>query len=139
LNNDKLFTGWVQKIKRSISYNFIQTGKVHIVHWKIEKNFLYILALFSLIIFNTGCIGKDNSALSRTEISDSRVIQHITNWENVFYGIVTHGGKEYYPINLPESFRQNGIIMDFSGELRYNASTDVKWGIPIELVTITRV
>jgi hypothetical protein len=56
--------------------------------------------------------------------------------EGGFYGIIGNDGKRYYPLNLPEEYRVDGLTVRFEGVLRSDVATFHMWGTPIELRNI---
>ncbi len=56
--------------------------------------------------------------------------------EGGFYGIVTDAGDSYLPINLDEDYEEDGLRVDFIGEVVEDHVDIYMWGIPIELMGI---
>jgi hypothetical protein len=63
-------------------------------------------------------------------------IVHYVDLEGGFYGIITDSGERYHPVNLGNSFRNDGQRVNFSA---YPASVSsiAMWGTPVRIVTIT--
>ncbi|MBP1929803.1 putative small secreted protein [Methanolinea mesophila] len=57
--------------------------------------------------------------------------------EGGFYGIVASDGTKYYPLNLPEDLRHNGLPVTFTGTVEKDVATTVQWGMPILLTSIS--
>lgn len=56
--------------------------------------------------------------------------------EGGFYGIMGDDGKRYYPLNLPEEYRVEGLRVRFEGVIRSDVATFHMWGTPVELKSI---
>lgn len=55
------------------------------------------------------------------------------SFEGGFYGIVTDNNLKFLPTNLTEKYRQNGAIVEFSGDEIKDIITFQQWGIPFEI------
>lgn len=62
-------------------------------------------------------------------------IRHIS-LEGGFYGIVTDKGLKLLPLNLAKQYRQDGAIIEFSGEYAKNLMTIQQWGKPFSIKEI---
>lgn len=61
------------------------------------------------------------------------------SFEGGFYGIVTDNNLKFLPTNLTEKYRQNGAIVEFSGDEIKDIITFQQWGIPFEINEISLI
>ena len=59
--------------------------------------------------------------------------------EGGFYGLVADDGAKYDPMNLDETFRQDGLRVRFRARLRTDVMTIRQWGKPVEILEIARL
>ncbi len=59
--------------------------------------------------------------------------------EGGFYGIVDDKGTRFYPLNLPERFRKDGIKVLIKARLKSDTISTAMWGTPIEILEIKEV
>ncbi len=71
-------------------------------------------------------------------ISGSGVISYI-DLEGGFYGILADDGTQYYPINLDEGFEEDGLMVEFLGQLEEDFVSIHMWGTPITLMDIQAI
>ena len=57
--------------------------------------------------------------------------------EGGFYGLIC-GDEKYYPINLPEEYRQDGLRVSVVARIA-NVTTFAMWGTPVEILEIRKV
>ena len=57
--------------------------------------------------------------------------------EGGFYGLIC-GDEKYYPINLPEEYRQDGVRVSVVARIA-NVTTFAMWGTPVEILEIRKV
>ncbi|MDP5150425.1 hypothetical protein [Rheinheimera baltica] len=50
-----------------------------------------------------------------------------------FYGLVTEKGEKLLPLNLPDNFRIDGIVINVFGHKAPNVITSVNWGSPFDV------
>jgi hypothetical protein len=62
---------------------------------------------------------------------------HYEDLEGGFYGISADSGERYLPINLNNTFKADGLRVNFSA-YPASVSTISMWGTPVRLVTIVR-
>jgi hypothetical protein len=55
--------------------------------------------------------------------------------EGGFYGLVTDDGRKFIPLNLPETFRKEGLKIRVKGRVK-NVVSIYMWGIPFEIYEI---
>jgi len=96
-----------------------------------------IFALFFIFAMATaffcGCTAPPGDG---TTVSGTGMIVY-NDFEGGFYGIVTSDGAEYYPLNLPDEYHENGLPVTFTGTVETGVMTTVQWGTPIRLTSIT--
>ncbi|MCK9307604.1 MAG: DUF333 domain-containing protein [Methanoculleus sp.] len=56
--------------------------------------------------------------------------------EGGFYGIVADDGGRYLPLGLNESYRVDGMLLAFVGEIARDTVTLQQWGTPIDIIDI---
>ncbi len=56
--------------------------------------------------------------------------------EGGFYGIVGDDGKKYDPINLEQTYQEDGLRVRFQAKIRQDISSIHMWGTIIELTKI---
>lgn len=59
--------------------------------------------------------------------------------EGGFYGIIGSNGKNYFPINLSNEFKIDGIKVKFEGRIRKDILTTAMWGEAIEIIKIDEI
>ncbi|MHA1379697.1 MAG: hypothetical protein ACTSRG_15105 [Candidatus Helarchaeota archaeon] len=67
-------------------------------------------------------------------ISGKGTIKHL-KIEGGFYGIIGEDGSKYYPSNLPDEFKKEGLRVIFRVKKRSVVSFQM-WGTNVEIVTI---
>lgn len=60
------------------------------------------------------------------------------NFEGGFYGLITHNGDKYLPMNLDKAFKQDGAIVNIKGKVE-NIMTTQQWGKPFKISDIQLV
>jgi len=58
------------------------------------------------------------------------------NFEGGFYGLITHNGDKYLPMNLDKAFEQDGAIVNIQGKIESNMMTIQQWGKPYKISNI---
>lgn len=56
--------------------------------------------------------------------------------EGGFYGLITHDGKKYYPLNLAKEFQQHDALIRFRGKVNKEILTIQQWGTPFNITEI---
>jgi len=54
-----------------------------------------------------------------------------------FYGIVTDDGGHFFPLNLREDLKVDGVRVKFKARIKRDIVTIFMWGTPIEIIEIT--
>ena len=57
--------------------------------------------------------------------------------EGGFYGLIC-GDEKYYPVNLPEEYRQDGLRVCVVARIA-NVTTFTMWGTPVEVLAIYKI
>lgn len=55
------------------------------------------------------------------------------NLEGGFYGIITKDGRRLLPMNLKKELRQDGAVIEFSGDIVKDVMTIQQWGTPFKI------
>ena len=71
-------------------------------------------------------------------VEGTGTINHI-ELEGGFYGIVTDDGRQFDPIDLDESFKEDGLRVRFRAQTVEGVSSIHMWGTLVEIVTIERI
>ena len=61
------------------------------------------------------------------------------NLEGGFYGIITKDGRRLLPMNLKKELRQDGAIIEFSGDVVKDVMTIQQWGTPFKIENVELV
>ncbi|MFM8450631.1 MAG: hypothetical protein ACKOAY_11055 [Haliscomenobacter sp.] len=56
--------------------------------------------------------------------------------EGGFYGIEGVDGREWYPLDLPDQFKKNGLSVAVQAIERTDAFSSAMWGTPIQILTV---
>jgi len=76
-------------------------------------------------------------AFSQT-VQDIGTLKYI-DLEGGFYGIITDKDKCYYPLQLRDEYKKDGLRIKFTGILRDDVMTFVQWGQNIEITEIEQL
>jgi len=90
--------------------------------------------LVFFLIFVANCSG----ATPNSDISFTGQVK----WQDIeggFYGIITHDGTKYLPLNLPESYNTDGVTVYVVGTIPTDVMTIQMWGEPIKITSINPV
>jgi hypothetical protein len=90
--------------------------------------------LVFFLIFVANCSG----ATQNSEISFIGQVK----WQDIeggFYGIITFDGTKYLPLNLPESYKVDGVTVDIIGTVPTDVMTIQMWGESIKIKSISPV
>jgi len=91
------------------------------------SKFLVLLTIL-LVVPLLGCVGD-------VKVLDCTV--RYVDLEGGFYGLVC-GDEKYYPINLPEEYKQDGLRV-VAVVKPVNVVTAVMWGTPVEVLAIHKI
>jgi hypothetical protein len=99
-----------------------------------NRLFVFSLTMFVLpLVTMSGCIQNRNNI-----VYGEGTIKFI-NLEGGFFGIISDGGKKYYPINLNESYHIDGLRVKFEGKIRDDIATTYMWGYVLEIIKIEKI
>lgn len=71
-------------------------------------------------------------------VEGTGTINHI-ELEGGFYGIVTEDGRQFDPIDLDESFKEDGLRVRFRAQTVEGVASIHMWGTLVEIITIERI
>ena len=91
---------------------------------------VFLLAISFLCA--SGCIAQETIS----PISLSGQVTYV-DLEGGFYGIITPDGEKYLPLDLPEDYHQDGLLVDVTGVVDPDVMTIQMWGQPLRIETIT--
>ena len=83
-----------------------------------------------LIYFFCGCTKKI--------IEDTGKIQY-NDFEGGFYGIISNDGEKYDPINLPEDFKIDGLLVRYKIRILDDQVSVHMWGMVVEIINIEKL
>ncbi|KUK63503.1 MAG: hypothetical protein XE10_0326 [Methanoculleus marisnigri] len=76
-----------------------------------------------------------DTAGNATFVAKTGTVTYI-DLEGGFYGIVADDGERYLPLGLNESYRVDGMLLAFVGEIARDTVTLQQWGTPIDIIDI---
>lgn len=98
----------------------------------VKRNLgLFYLLIFVLLFFSFNSCVKES-------LEDTGTIKYV-NLEGGFYGIVADDGEEFYPVNLKNEFKQDGLKVKFVYSVNKNTAGIHQWGKIIEILTIRKI
>jgi inhibitor of cysteine peptidase len=71
-------------------------------------------------------------------ISETGTVKYI-DLEGGFYGIVGDDGQQYDPMNLDQTYQQDGLRIRFQAKIRPDIASIHMWGIIIEITKIEKL
>ncbi len=98
------------------------------------KNKVLVATYILPILLLPGCIGFQE----KQNIIEGRGTIKYISLEGGFYGIIGDRGDKYFPLNLPEEFRQDCLRVEFKAKIRKDVATIQMWGVPVELIEIKK-
>jgi hypothetical protein len=105
----------------------------------------FVLIVVLLALLGVGCSGSvpdDTSADSAPSSEGSPVtIQGTVTYvelEGGFYGILGEDGHDYFPLELDDRFRKDGLRVRFEAR-KEPALTIQQWGTPVRIVSISAI
>ena len=106
------------------------------------------LVLF-IVIFSVGAcqstapkqsIGESEMATpEKSDVMSGTGTIVFNDFEGGFYGIVSDGGRRYFPDGLDEAFKVDGLRVEFEVRLLRNVMTIVMWGQPVTVVALKKL
>jgi hypothetical protein len=96
----------------------------------IHGNAFFIIFLTFLL---TGvCISIYGAGSAQNEISFVGEIRWIS-LEGGFFGLVAEDGRKFFPVNLPQEFKKEGLKIKVKGNIKKGIATVQMWGVPFEI------
>jgi hypothetical protein len=80
-----------------------------------------------------GCIAQETGL----EITSYGTITYI-DLEGGFYGFIAQDGAQYLPLDLPDEYKQDGLLVDITGVIDTDVMTIQMWGQPLRILSITK-
>ena len=80
-----------------------------------------------------GCIAQETGS----EITSAGTITYI-DLEGGFYGFIASDGAQYLPLDLPDEYKQDGLVVDITGVIDTDVMTIQMWGQPLRILSITK-
>lgn len=103
-------------------------------------NITILVSFFLIITVSCKSTGErhltDNT--SSSDIKEEICFVAEVRWiplEGGFYGLVTDDGRKFIPLNLPETFKKEGLKIRVKGRVE-NVVTIHMWGTPFEIYEI---
>ncbi|HZD42666.1 MAG TPA: DUF333 domain-containing protein, partial [Methanomicrobiales archaeon] len=93
---------------------------------------LGLLLAVSLALAGCGCISQGSE---ETQSGTGTVT--FVDLEGGFYGIIADNGEKYYPLNLEDAYKKDGLSVRYHALVKEDVSTVQMWGTPIEITDIT--
>jgi len=93
-----------------------------------------VIALSICILFILTVIGT-NIYWMNEPIHTTGTVKYL-DFEGGFYGIIADDDSHYDPLNLPESFKIDGLKVIFSAIIKRGIITFHMWGLVIEIIDI---
>ena len=96
----------------------------------IFRNAIFLVSFASVL---TGaCISNLRAGSTEDEISFAGEVRWISV-EGGFFGLVTEDGRKFFPLNLPEEFKKEGLKIKVKGNIKKGIATVQMWGAPFEI------
>jgi hypothetical protein len=100
------------------------------IHKVIFRNAFFIISLTFLL---TGAwISIYGSGSAQDEISFVGEVRWIP-LEGGFFGLVAEDGRRFFPLNLPQEFKKEGLKIKVKGNIKKGIATVQMWGAPFEI------
>jgi hypothetical protein len=96
-----------------------------------------VLLLLIGCILASGCLGGPQRGGDAVVSGEGTV--RIVALEGGFFGIVSDDGHNYYPINLADQYKVQGLRVRYVAKLRGDVITIQQWGTPIEIIEIEAI
>ncbi|MDG6256237.1 MAG: hypothetical protein QCH35_01420 [Methanomicrobiaceae archaeon] len=103
---------------------------------KSMKQRMVLLLLIGCIL-SSGCLGGQQRG--EDAVFSGKGTVRIVPLEGGFFGIVSDDGHKYYPINLADEYKVQGLRVRFVAQLRGDVVTIQQWGTPIEIIEIEAI
>jgi hypothetical protein len=109
--------------------------------------YFYPTLITLLLVLCIGCKTTSEAPGDETTTEDMAASQIVDGIEGTvvfmdleggFFGIQADSGENYFPINLADEFRENGLPVVFAMKARPDVMTPNMWGETIEIIQIAR-
>jgi len=100
----------------------------------MNKKILIAVGILGIFLLSAFLIGWNFQKTSEKEIVATGTIKYIP-LEGGFYGIETDKGEKYFPLNLSEEFKKEGLRVWLKAKPKKVATIQM-WGKPIEILEI---
>ena len=104
-----------------------------------------ILLILGALFIGAGCKTTSEPSASEeapvnVQMEDAMIgtVTHI-DLEGGFYGIMTEDGGKYFPINLDDAYKEDGLRIQFTMRERTDVMTTTMWGTTIEITAIEKL
>lgn len=108
------------------------------------RNLIIVLSV-ATAVFAGGCKTTAESPPLEDQPAQSSLVGGIEgtvtymDYEGGFYGITTDDGGKYFPLNLGEEFREDGLRVRFTMRERNDVMTTTMWGRAVEITAMERL
>ncbi|UUX91450.1 YgdI/YgdR family lipoprotein [Methanoplanus endosymbiosus] len=104
---------------------------------------IIVLALASAAVMISGCISNSSESTiwkdaPDVDINTDGTVTYV-DLEGGFYGIISNDGTKYYPLNLGEDIKKDGLKVRFLADTKDDIMTVQQWGIPVEIISIKEI
>jgi hypothetical protein len=96
----------------------------------IFRNAIFLISFASVL--TTACISSLGAAGAQDEISFVGEVRWMS-LEGGFFGLVAEDGRKFFPLNLPEEFKKEGLKIKVKGNIKKGIATVQMWGTPFEI------
>lgn len=103
----------------------------------MNKKILFLLTII-IILGLVSFLGYKKFIKANEKVNLIGEVRFI-NLEGGFYGIIGSDGKNYYPVNLSNEFKIDGIKVKFEGRIRKDLITTTVWGETLEIIKINKI
>lgn len=98
-----------------------------------------IVIIGAILLFSnqTEPLPEEQEEVEET-ISMTGVVTYV-ELEGGFFGILGDDGLQYFPTNLDPSFQEDGLAVEFVGQIQDDYTDVYMWGLPIEISEISLI
>ena len=89
-------------------------------------------------VYNFQLVGTSSSEPSGEYIKEKGIVKKI-DLEGGFYGIESDNNKNYFPLNLDDNYKCDGLRVKFVGQLVKEYTSIYQWGVPIKILEIEEI
>ena len=95
------------------------------------ENFIDFQKVLTLLL-TAACIATYGSGSAQGDISFVGEVRWIS-LEGGFFGLVAEDGRKFFPLNLPQEFKKEGLKIRVKGNIKKGIATVQMWGAPFEI------